>query len=326
MRGTRWMTIAALGAVGSLALAGCSSQDGNASKGDDKKITVVASTNVYGDIVKSIGGDHVNVESIINSSSQDPHSYEATAQDRLKVEKADVIVENGGGYDAFMDDLAKNSKAEKINAVELSGLPGADEANHEEHDHDHESSGSEEHEHKHDHGSFNEHVWYSPSVMKKVAEKIGEDLGSVDSSHKDDYSTKAKDLGGKLDFLQHRAEDVNAKGKGYVATEPVPGYLLQATGLEDKTPTDFYEAIEGDTDVPASVLKSMRDALSSGSISLLGFNQQTESAQIGELKKYAEEHHVPTVSFTETLPEGKDYIGWMDDNLDSVSKALKDHA
>lgn len=322
MKRARWMTIAAVGIVGSLTLAGCSSND--QASADQDKITVVASTNVYGDIVKSIAGDHVKVESVINSAAQDPHSYEATAQDRLKIEKADLLIENGGGYDSFMDELSQGSSAAKINAVSLSGLPGADEANG--HDHDHDASESAEDHHDHDHGSFNEHVWYNPTVMKKVTQSIADKLGSIDGKHKDDYSEKAKDFEGQLDGLQQRAASLNGKGKGFLATEPVPAYLLQAAGLEDKTPTDFYEAIEGDTDVPASVLQSIRDELSSGSIALLGFNQQTESSQTEDLKKYAEEHHVPTATFTETLPDGKHYADWMNSNLDSVASALKDRA
>ncbi|WP_269927958.1 metal ABC transporter solute-binding protein, Zn/Mn family [Kocuria massiliensis] len=319
MKGTRWMTAAAVGIIGSLTLAGCSSDDQASAK--DDKITVVASTNVYGDIVKSIAGDHVKVESVIDSAAQDPHSYEATAQDRLKIDKADLLVENGGGYDSFMDDLSQGSSAQKIDAVSLSGLPGAEEAS----GHDHDSSEGED-EHHHDHGSFNEHVWYSPTVMKKVTESIAEKLGSIDAAHKDDYSAKAKELSGQLDGLQDRAAALNGKGKGFLATEPVPAYLLQASGLEDKTPTEFYEAIEGDSDVPASVLQSIRDELSSGSIALLGFNQQTESPQTEELRKYAEEQHVPTATFMETLPEGKHYVEWMNSNLDSVASALKDRA
>ena len=74
-------------------------------------VDVVASTSVYGDIVSSIGGDKVRVSSIINRTSQDPHSYEATTQDKLAVSKAELVVENGGGYDAFIDTLADRHRA-----------------------------------------------------------------------------------------------------------------------------------------------------------------------------------------------------------------------
>ena len=321
MRGTGWMKTVAVAAACGIALSGCSSANSDTKK-DDDKLTVVTSTNVYSDIVKSVAGDDVDVKPVIDSTSQDPHSYEATSQDRLKVKDADLIVENGGGYDAFMDDISKDSKATKIDAVKLSGLPGAeDAAEHHHHDHD-EDSASEEH-HDHDHGSFNEHVWYNPEVMAKVSHKVAEELGSLDKDHKDDYTQRGDHLADEIDKVKDRAAGLNGEGREYLATEPVPGYLLGDAGLKDATSNDFYEAIEGDTDAPASVIKSMKDQLASGNIAMLGFNSQTESSQTKDIKTYAEEQDVPTVSFTETLPDGENYVDWMNTNLDNVSKALE---
>ncbi len=126
----------ALASVAALALAGCSTTPA-AGEGDGGTITVVASTNVYGDIPRRSGGDRVEVESLITSASQDPHSYEATARDRLTVQKADLVIENGGGYDAFVDTLLEDAKdPHVVTAVEFShdfpGNEGHDEA---EHDH-----------------------------------------------------------------------------------------------------------------------------------------------------------------------------------------------
>ena len=90
-------------------LAGCGSSSDSGSDGSASaapaaasKVAVVASTNVYGDIVARIGGDKVSVTSVISDPDQDPHSYEATAQDRLAVSKAKLVIANGGGYDDFL--------------------------------------------------------------------------------------------------------------------------------------------------------------------------------------------------------------------------------
>src|SRR5699024_7764557 len=78
--------------------------------------------------------------------NQDPHSYEATTQDRLKLSKADLVVENGGGYDAFMTTMLEASGAEidTIDTVSISGLPGSDDLGNEPHDHAH-GEGAEHH-------------------------------------------------------------------------------------------------------------------------------------------------------------------------------------
>uniref|UniRef100_UPI00292F63C0 metal ABC transporter substrate-binding protein n=2 Tax=Microbacteriaceae TaxID=85023 RepID=UPI00292F63C0 len=106
----RLLPAAALVAAASLALAGCAGTSSPAASGsDDGKISVVASTNVYGSLAAEVGGDAVEVTSIVTSLAQDPHSYEASARDQLTVSQADLIIENGGGYDSFLDGLVESS-------------------------------------------------------------------------------------------------------------------------------------------------------------------------------------------------------------------------
>ena len=117
--------LAALTAASALALAGCSSSTGAASSPSPSTggtIAVVASTNVYGDIAKTIGGDHVDVTSLIADESKDPHDFEATAADQLDIQNAQLLIENGGGYDPFMSSLedAPESSPPLFNRATLS--------------------------------------------------------------------------------------------------------------------------------------------------------------------------------------------------------------
>ena len=106
-------------------------------------------------------------------------------------------------------------------------------------------------------------------------------------------------------------------------TEPVPLYLLEAAGLENKTPEDYTAAIEEGTDVPPAVLKAATDLAGSKDLTFLAYNLQTEGPQTEALKKAAEAAGVPVVDFSETLPEGKTYLQWMTDNVQNISKALE---
>ncbi|WP_214443586.1 metal ABC transporter substrate-binding protein, partial [Mycobacterium tuberculosis] len=100
-----------------------------------------------------VGGDRVDVTSIITSASQDPHSYEASARDRLTLQKADLVVENGGGYDAFIDSLLQDAKdPHVVTAVEFSHDYPGNEGHEEGEDHAHaegESATEEPHDHEH---------------------------------------------------------------------------------------------------------------------------------------------------------------------------------
>jgi zinc/manganese transport system substrate-binding protein len=317
-------SVAALAGLG-LLLSACSPQPEPSSDAAEG-INIVASTNVYGDIAKTIGGDKVSVTAIINKTSQDPHSYEATAQDRLAVSKADLVIENGGGYDDFIHTLAEDSKLDAgkvLNVVELSGLahPEGEEASAEATATESEPAGGE----AHDHGELNEHVWYSLHAMEQLAGDIAAKLGELDPASAQTFETNAatftstlEELHGKLDSLKG-----SAAGATVAVTEPVPLYLLEDAGLVNATPEDYTAAIEEDSDVPPAVLKAATDLVASKSVRFLAYNEQTEGPQTESLKEAAETAGVPVVDFNETLPEGKTYLQWMTDNVDNISKVLE---
>lgn len=314
---------AAVTALSALVLTGCSAnsgdvQEGGAAASDGDKVTVVTSTNVYSDLVKQVSGDQVGVTPIIDSAAQDPHSYEASPQDRLTIEKADVVILNGGGYDAFMEDMTTDSQ-KVVNAVDVSDLKGKDEAA-EEHDHAHEEEGQDGHHHEP--GGFNEHVWYDLDTVQKLTDRIAEQLGEVDQDNSKQYTDNAANLNGELSGMKEDLDALEASG-GYVATEPMPGYLLQDAGLHDDTPADFMTAIDSESDVAPAVMKETTDLVTSGHIDLLAFNQQTSTGQTKQLRKDAENSGVSVVEFSETLPDGKNYQEWMRDNIDRVSQAVK---
>jgi zinc/manganese transport system substrate-binding protein len=102
----------------------------------------------------------------------------------------------------------------------------------------------------------------------------------------------------------------------------VPLYLLEAAGLENRTPGGYTAAIEEDADVPPAVLSETIRLVGSGGIRLLAYNTQTEGPQTLALKKAAEAAGVPVVNFSETLPDGKSYLQWMTGNVDGIAKAL----
>jgi len=285
----------------------------------DGAIRVVTSTNVYGDIVKSIGADLVSVDSIISKTSQDPHSYEANAQDKLAVSKAELLVENGGGYDGFLHKLADDTgfdHANIVTAVEAAGLaPHEDEASHSAGDHDH----------GHDHGAFNEHVWYSPAAMAKVADAVAARLGALKPASAAEFTSNAGKFKSTLAGITGKLDAIKAKHANtpVAITEPVPVYLLEAAGLVNKTPEAYSAAIEEDTDVSPAVLKETKDLFTAGNVKLLAYNEQTEGPQTEAVKDAATSAGVPVVDFTETVPEGKSYLEWMEGNADAIAGALK---
>lgn len=105
-------------------------------------------------------------------------------------------------------------------------------------------------------------------------------------------------------------------------TEPVPGYLFDAMGLDNVTPDDFSEAIEEGDDVPPAALNATLKLFTSGEAKLLAYNEQTSSPETEQVQQAAEDADVPVVGVTETLPKGEDYVSWQQANIDAVKAAL----
>jgi zinc/manganese transport system substrate-binding protein len=326
----RSVPLLGIAAASALVLSGCAS---GTAAGGEGELSVVASTNVYGQIAEEIGGDLVQVTSLVTNESQDPHSFEPSARDQLTVSKADLVIENGGGYDAFIDALIESSGSEApvITAVEFShdhpDNSGHDEEPAEEPADDHAEEPHEDHadDHGHDHiEGFNEHVWYDPHTVVHVAEAIAAELSELDPAGADAYAANAEAFGAEIEALEASLAELDAAhgGARVFATEPVPGYLVAAAGLEDVTPEAFSEAVEEGQDVPPATLLESLELIESGDVGVVITNTQTAGAETAQIVYEAEARGIPTVAFSETLPEGQTYLSWMQANVEALKEAL----
>ncbi|TKG70066.1 metal ABC transporter solute-binding protein, Zn/Mn family [Prauserella endophytica] len=307
---------------------------GSGQAAEDGRISVVASTNVWGSVVEAVGGDRVDVKSIVEDPSSDPHSYQASAEDAADVQDAQLLVYNGGGYDEFFEQLAgQNSGGEPVVAFEGEGHAHGEEHATEEHGDEHATEGhGEEHateqggeEHGHDHGEVNEHVWYDLHVVAEVADKVAARLGELDAEAKQTFTDNANAFKADLDELTQRIEKIGTDHPGtkVVATEPVAHYLLQTAGITDATPHDYAEAIENETDVPVAAQQQVTELVSGKQVQAVVNNSQTVTPVTEKLVRAAKDAGVPVVDVTETLPEGAtDYIAWMSTQVDALAGAL----
>jgi zinc/manganese transport system substrate-binding protein len=273
----------------------------NSSAATGGTVSVVASTDVWGDIAKRVGGDAVTVTSLITSPDQDPHSFEASASTALAISRADLVIENGGGYDDFVDQLLKahDANATVLNAVDISG---------------HTASGTE----------VNEHVWYDLPSVARVADSVASSLATIDPDNAETYEKNARAFDAKIQTLLDREAQLRKTlaGLGIGITEPVPLYMTDALGLVNKTPDAFSEAIEEGDDVSAAVLRETLDLYAGGQVAALVYNEQTTGQLTEQAKSAAERAGIPVVPVTETLPEGLDYVAWMRHNLEELAHAL----
>ncbi len=311
-----------------LVVSGCA---GTTAASDDDAFTLVTSTTVYAQIASEIAGDAATVTPIIASAARDPHDYESTAADQLTVASADLLIVNGGGYDAFVDTLidATGTTAPVLVAVDASAH-AADDAHAEDEAHDDHAEDEEHDDHAeddahagHDH-SVNEHVWYDPDAMAAFAAVIADELTELLPASADTFEANLDAFTAGIAELEASLADIAAAHAGteVLATEPVGGYLLEAAGLDDITPTSFSEAVEEGQDVPPAVLLDVLSLVGDGRVHLVVANAQTGGAETTEVITAAEGAGIPVVEFTESLPDGLTYLEWMGRNVADLAGAL----
>ncbi len=271
---------------------------GQAAHAQDAKIPVVAAENFYGDVVQQLGGDRVDVASILSNPDQDPHLFEASPKTARALQHASLVVYNGADYDPWMTKLltaSKNDARKTLVAAELVGKKSGD----------------------------NPHLWYDPATMPVVARAVSAALASADPAHKAAYDAN---LAKFLDSLKPIAGKVAALRSQYAhapvtATEPVFGYMSDAIGLDMRNQR-FQLAAMNDTEASASDIAAFERDLRERRVRVLIYNSQATEALTKRMLTLAQQSHVPTVSVTETQPAGKHYQQWMLAQLDALGNAL----
>ncbi len=283
-------------------------------------IQVVTSTNVWASVIELVGGDWVEVTTIIDNFTQDPHSYEASARDQLAVQDAELVIANGGGYDEFMDQLVSAATGDRV-FLEL--VEGEHSHSDEDADHDETNAETASDDGHDDHG--NEHIWYDLHAVSEAAELIAEAINELRPEAFDDVNLNYDFFESELENLELRIEALRdrALGLGVITTEGVGNLMLEDAGFENLTPDALADAVEEERDVPLTALESAKSLLTNKLAVLLVVNVQVEDSASAELIKAAEAAGIPVVSLSETIPsEDLDYLDWMASVIDQLQEAI----
>lgn len=262
-------------------------------------VKVVAAENFYGDVVRQLGGSHVAVTSIISDPNVDPHTYESNPQTAIEVSSAQLVIENGLGYDAWMDKILSGSpNASRVLLVAGQIAP-----------------------HR---LTDNPHVWYGFDNMPAIAQAITNTLKQLDSKDAAFFDSNLATFVQSLTPLNQKIAAVKAKyaGTPVALTETI--YLYQSTpeGLNVLTPFEFMKAIAEGNDPPANTVAAVNSEINNRQAKILIYNEQTITPITTNLQNAAKQRNIPVVPVTETMPPGKTYQTWMSDQLDALQQAL----
>jgi zinc/manganese transport system substrate-binding protein len=298
------LTLVACGSNSTTTASSSSASSGAGSTGANSAaapINVVASSNVWGDITKQVGGDRVNVTSVLNDPNADPHEYESDAKTAAAVSKGQLVVENGLGYDDFMDKLlsaSPNPNRKVLTASDVMQISGPD---------------------------ANPHIWYDIAKVPDVASAIAAQLGELDPADADTFTANAKTFTDGLGNINSAIDNIKSKYPGAPVgyTERVPGYLVEAAGLKLATPASFAQSIEDGNDPSVADNAAMDAALTNKAVKVLLYNGQVTSPATDAVKQLAQKSGVPVVGVTETLPPtDANFQAWQLRQINEITTAL----
>ncbi len=282
-------------------LSACSAAStGSTTPSSSTAINVVAAENFYGDIVKQLGGSHVSVTSILSDPNIDPHQYEANVQTAVRVSKAQLVIENGGGYDDWMDKILSGSP--NPNRFVLKGFDIAQVKLPE-----------------------NEHVWYSIDNAATIAQAITNDLKKLDPADTATFENNFQMFKQSLQPIQQKIASIKTKYAGTPVGLTETIYLYQAVplGLNVLTPFEFQKAMAEGNEPPADTVVMAENQITHHQIKVLIYNVQTVTPSTTKLENDARAQNIPIVPVSETMPTGKTYQTWMLDQLNVLEQALQ---
>jgi zinc/manganese transport system substrate-binding protein len=274
---------------------------GTSAAASSTTIMAIGAENEYADVIAQVGGKYVRAPSIMSNPNTDPHTFEASPAVAREISAADLIVQNGVGYDDWattIENAAPSTARKVINVQQLLGLPNS---------------------------TPNPHLWYKPATMPAVASAIATDLAQIDPAHASYYRANAAAFTASLTAWTKAIATFKAAypNTPVATTEPVADYMLQAAGADIMTPWTFQADIMNGTDPSPQDTAIEKSLFTQHKVKVFLYNQQVTDALTESFISLAQANGIPVVGVYETMPTpGFDYQSWMLAEVNALSKAV----
>lgn len=277
-------------AAAAIGLTACSAGQAPAEQADSTNVIVaVGAENQYANVISQIGGRYVQATAVERNPNTDPHTFEASPSVARAVGTAQLVVQNGIGYDAFMNKIedATPDPARKVIIVQqLLGLPDS---------------------------TPNPHLWYSPAAMPAVARAVAAGLTALQPAHAAYFRGRQRAFDRSLRPWYRALARLRADfpRTPVATTEPVSNYLLQAAGTENLTPAGLQANIMNGVDPAPQDVQLQESLFTRHQVRAFVYNQQVTDSLTQSFVSMARRNGVPVVGVYETMPARYDYQSWM---------------
>ena len=263
-------------------------------------VRVVAAENFWGSIASQIGGSHVSVTSIITNPTVDPHSYEPTTADAIVLASAQLVIENGIGYDAWVPRLL-SADQDHPTVLDVGTVIGV-------------ANGG------------NPHRWYNPVDVLQVIATMVTDFQRIAPAASAYFAAQARHFRGvdlRSYHLAIAAIRSRFAGTKVGASASIFAMLAPALGLDLVTPSSFLRAISEGTEVSAADKQAIDHQIRAHLIKVYIYNSQNVTPDVQAQLSQVKAEHIPYATITETLvPPTSTYEAWQTAQLLGIEAAL----
>jgi zinc/manganese transport system substrate-binding protein len=268
------------------------------------KIVAVGAESEYADVISQVGGRYVQTSAIMSNPNTDPHTFEASIAVAREVGGAQLVVQNGLGYDSFMDSIESATPSGDRTVINVQRLL-----------------------HRPD-STPNPHLWYDPATMPEVASAVAASLSAIQPSHRAYFAANAAAFKASLASVTAAVESFKSAYAGVpvATTEPVADYLLAALGADNRTPWAFQADIMNGVDPSPQSVAAQRGLFTGHKVQAFLYNQQVSDTLTQSFITLAKQNNIPVVGVYETMPApGYDYQTWMRAEVRDLRKAVTEN-
>jgi zinc/manganese transport system substrate-binding protein len=263
-------------------------------------IKVLAVENFYANLVNQLGGQCVVTNTILSDPDADPHAFQPSASDVRAYQDAQLVVENGLGYDDFSDKIQAtlSTKPALIRAGDVAGLQiGA-----------------------------NPHVWYSASYVDQIRSAMLSSLKQLNPGAAAYYDAQSAALDQEFSAYHGLIDQISTQfgGTPLGSTESIFVDMGYTTGLNLISPAEFMQAVSEGNDPTARDIAAFQNQITNHRIKVLVYNTQTITSLTEQIKAMAMQNNIPIVGVSETMPVGaQTFQGWQANELQLLYQALQ---
>jgi zinc/manganese transport system substrate-binding protein len=265
------------------------------------KVPVVAAEDFWGSIARQLGGEHVEVKSIIDDPETHAHDYEPKPSDGAAFAGAKVAIINGIGYDPWANELLEANPSSERKVVNVGDVVGVKEGG-------------------------NPHQWYSPRNVDRVIDAVTDALKQAAPPNAAFFDTQRQAFRSeKLKRYNEIRAQIKAQFQGTPvgATESIFSPLAEDLGLKVLTPLAFQDAIAEGEDPTAADKATVDKQITGKQIKVLVYNSQNSTPDVAALLDKAKKAGIPVTTVTETPnPKGTLFQDWQVAQLEDLAGAL----